>query len=467
MAPLYEALRNGAHVALARDPKRRGLIIETTSTWRDVRWTGPHGTTKHRPFELVATTLTPNEIAETQRPVDYVSMLQELLDEECTLVTKDSQRYGNVLDDGRRQIVASRDHDGKWTVKCQICDIPNLIANGRLRNTTHIREIVSQAKRHVGAWRSLLGHRSVQQHWKKLAQRLGCKLEMPDLPQQATQRGPAIKKRKIVSIKGLLRTNGFCAQCKGVAAVAVSLCNDVSHGICEKHAKQTHGCASIADVLKFKCNLCPTPPAIGWWPHCGVCGKRHGLNNATGVVACAKCPRAYHSACLGIATVSKCPASAPWFDACGNWLCAACETVPADQGDELDTVSQLVFQQVSLQKFAMERASTWSPDEAARAILNALQRHDFGMRLLADISLDLPAKAIMSAVRQTMGKASSPAKRRMADQLAPLAEKCFSTFISHKGDGDHNLNPAKTVDTDAQLKMFPNDLSSTGENTAA
>ena len=167
----------GDHVSLIKDPTRRGLIVDVVSTWRSVRWSG-RGTSNHRPGELVPAMLTVTELAKARAPVEAAALLQQMLDEEIMLTADNGVRVANSFPraDGTpgRQLTALRDAGGEWRVRCEVCDIPNILAPGKLREPdADPRDIASQAKRHVGAWKSLLGHRPVREHWRR---RQGCAL---------------------------------------------------------------------------------------------------------------------------------------------------------------------------------------------------------------------------------------------------------------------------------------------------
>ena len=88
------------------------------------------------------------------------------------LTADNGVRVGNAFArrDGSpsRQLVALRGEGGSWCVRCDVCNIANILAVGKLRDpSADLRDIASQAKRHVGAWKSLLNHRPVREHWRQ------------------------------------------------------------------------------------------------------------------------------------------------------------------------------------------------------------------------------------------------------------------------------------------------------------
>ena len=111
-----------------------------------------------------------------------------MLDEEIMLTADNGVRVGNAFArrDGSpsRQLVALRGEGGSWCVRCDVCNIANILAVGKLRDpSADLRDIASQAKRHVGAWKSLLNHRPVREHWRQLALITGLALPVPAAPE--------------------------------------------------------------------------------------------------------------------------------------------------------------------------------------------------------------------------------------------------------------------------------------------
>ena len=131
--PFYSVngFQHGDHVALARDPSRRGIIVDVVSTWRSVRWSG-RGSSNHRPGELIPIRLTDQELglacasasrsptapvpptrrpaARRRREVDPTMLLQQMLDEEIVLKAENGEKVSNIFikEDGTpgRQLVA-------------------------------------------------------------------------------------------------------------------------------------------------------------------------------------------------------------------------------------------------------------------------------------------------------------------------------------------------------------------------
>ena len=119
---------------------------------------------------------------------DQAALLQQMLDEEIMLTADNGVRVGNAFArrDGSpsRQLVALRGEGGSWCVRCDVCNIANILAVGKLRDpSADLRDIASQAKRHVGAWKSLLNHRPVREHWRQLALITGLALPVPAAPE--------------------------------------------------------------------------------------------------------------------------------------------------------------------------------------------------------------------------------------------------------------------------------------------
>ncbi|KAJ8600758.1 hypothetical protein CTAYLR_006094 [Chrysophaeum taylorii] len=424
------SLAVGSHVALARDLRRRGMVMEATSTWRTVRFCGSAVASNHRPIELLPTTLTAEEVAEAERPVDLVCMLQQILDEEVFIETADGRRIGNVVEDWR-QIECART-GSEWRLRCTVCDIPNLITDAK--KPCEVREVAAMAKRHVGAWRSFQAHKATRIHWNKLSARMGVPVPMP-VPEKgkrsaAASSGEPKKKRT----KATVRTFAMCIKCRKSAAVVISVCGDPAHALCEEHAKVQYKEDSIADILENTeaCFACPAKGGFpGWFLTCGVCGKKHDFNRNRSVLACSRCPRAYHATCLGLRHVST-DDHAPWRDGTGKWVCAACEIKREDS--DLDACSALAMSDIARQ---CDADSILGPDAIARATLRALKNHDFG-RLLASVPVDddhqnhqqSDARTIMRDVKRLLdAPPASLAHKRMAAQLASLANRCFDTYV--------------------------------------
>ena len=80
---------------------------------------------------------------------------------------------------------------------------------------------------------------------------------------------------------------------------------------------------------------------------CGACRLRLGAPVEAGpwardmtILACARCPRAFHARCLGIVDMAcAAPTKLPWIDPQGHWLCGACEGEDEGERHALDLVS--------------------------------------------------------------------------------------------------------------------------------
>lgn len=391
-----DELPEGTQVTLVREPSRRGVVIESVSTWRVVKWVG-RGASNHRPSELEAVVQSRDET-----PSD----VQQQLDDELVMETADGRKIGNRVEGlDRPQIVAS--YDGEWRLECTVCGIPNLLNEGMVTRA----EIVAQAKRHVGACRST---KPVRQHWAKLSELLGETLVPPKEPKKKEELSGRKRKKKRPSV----RTWGHCSRCDEERAVVVSLCGDPAHSLCEPHAKSEYGGQSIADMLEDPTLECFACRSDEWVLKCWVCGKQH---NTRAVLLCAKCPRAFHAGCLGPGAKRHAQAS---------WLCAACE----NRSGGPDAASVLAFDAVKAKVAPYKVTDSAMPkaaNNAAKATLAALRRHDFAKYVL----LPVPDHArtaldIVTDVRAALrGPFASVAHSRMAVELNALADKCFDTFV--------------------------------------
>ena len=430
-------------------------------------------------------------------------------------------------------------------MRCDVCDIANILAPGKLRLAdADLRDIASQSKRHVGAWRSLMHQRPVQEHWRRLATVRGRYLPPPE-PAAPKKRGPQQGRKHpldpILSssaaaadaaappsqraryealgveararhetlgadasapltvddeggagaapgvVTGLTaRTWAPCKKCSGAPRpVVVGACDDAAHFVCEHHLVQAVGVGSVEELRArggtFKCSACdlaagagtaaapkaaadeaaaaalayPTSVPAPWVSVCGICREPLGADpvsvvwpappgGAAHVLGCARCPRAFHERCLGLAAV---PSSAarykhdlPWVDSRGHWLCAACEGVGDSKAAVLDTASAFAL---SSMKRGASIPDDRAPDDgvgpepaahrravaglaATANVVDVLLDHDFGWHFARPLEAtadddDAAAAAAaaapsLSAIRAALGEAL---KRTDAEEQIP------------------------------------------------
>ncbi|KAH8046211.1 hypothetical protein JL722_13816 [Aureococcus anophagefferens] len=433
-----------------------------------------------------------------QAPIDQAALLQQMLDEEIMLTADNGVRVGNAFArrDGSpsRQLVALRGEGGSWCVRCDVCNIANILAVGKLRDpSADLRDIASQAKRHVGAWKSLLNHRPVREHWRQLALITGLALPVPAAPEpkprsmkrdlrgtlpprddaphgpetrvrrsnRRSDMGAAFRKKKRREHR---RTSYAVPPPEGVVAEP----EDVGPG------GDTTGLLR-AKGGTFKCSICPPgAPKRGnaypehapnpWTTTCGVCEAPLGAPpdagavdgaDAVAVLGCARCPRAFHERCLGL--VSAGPGryrhDLPWVDARGHWLCGACEGVGDAKAGMLDTAS--AFALSSMKRAAPVRDDARAPDSddddlgvpeppptqrapprATKTVLDALLGHDFGRRAV---------RALWRDAKGATGD-DGPATRKMAKELGTPAELGFARCVRF------HLSPADQAHLDAHVR---------------